>query len=167
MSPNQNHDAVGQNRDRVTSKSRPSVASPSPETPSDSTGHLSKLVMIRGERHDEVLITDVLKRFREGPEIPTQATIVQRTVPYYGPKLMLHDTGRNYLLTAPGPNSQLHLWSSSLTEQGRRNGWDRLAEVTARLAEDLPSYETCPQCGEPLKTLKHEKQAELGCCPDR
>lgn len=135
------------------------------EDPFPETEHLSKKVMIRGERGDSIAISDAIQNFDRGTEIPSEATIVRRTEPYFGPKLLLEHQNSNYLLTAPGPDSQLLLWSSVINKNGNRTGWKKHAEVTVRFSENLPSYDHCPQCGEPLKTLKHEKQAELGCCP--
>lgn len=129
--------------------------------------YLSKLVILRGERHDDIVITNVIREWHKDADIPERATIVQRSNPYYGPKIVLWADERNYLLTTPGPETQLLLWASNITEGNQRTGWEKLAEVTARLADNLPPYEFCPQCSEPLKTLKHEKQAELGCCPRR
>lgn len=136
------------------------------ETARHDEAYLSKLVMIRGERHDEILITKIVRRLSDSNEVPDRATIVRRSEPYYGPKLTLKAHDQAFLLTAPGPQSQLLLWASKLSNDGQIMDWDQLAEVTARLTDDLPPYSFCPQCGEPLKTLKHEIRAELGCCPE-
>lgn len=130
------------------------------------TDYHSKLVMIRAERHDKIVITGVRRQLRSGIEIPNRVKVVQRTDPYFGPKLLLYNDSHNYLMTAPGPDSGLLLWKSVVDSNEQRTGWEKLAEVTARFVDDLPQYDFCPQCGEPLNTLKHEKQAELGCCPN-
>lgn len=136
------------------------------DSPRESINYHSKLVMIRAERHDEIIITDIRWQLRSGTKIPERVEVVQRTDPYFGPKLLLYNEGCNYLMTAPGPDSGLLLWNSIVDSNGQRTGWEKLAEVAARFEDSLSQYDFCPQCGEPLNTLKHEKQAELGCCPN-
>lgn len=130
------------------------------------TDYHSRLVMLRAERHDELKITSIKSRFRAPGVIPDTVRVVQRTDPYFGPKLAIRTDDREYQLTAPGPDSELLLWSRFEDYPGQEGAWEKLAEVTARFVEDLPSYEYCPQCDEPIKTLKHELQAEIGCCPN-
>lgn len=132
----------------------------------ETTDYHSRLVMLRAERHDKLKITSVKSRFRVPGEVPDTVKVVQRTDPYFGPKLALRTDGSEYQLTAPGPDSELLLWSRREDCHGQKGAWEKLAEVTARFVEDLPSYEYCPQCDEPIKTLKHELQAEIGCCPN-
>jgi hypothetical protein len=136
------------------------------EDTTQSTSRPSKLVMIRGERHDEIIFTQVIDQIDGSRSIPDSAAIVKRSNPYFGPKILLHCDGENYLLTAPGPESELLLWYPEFDEKGNRCGWGKLAEIKARLSDNLPSYDFCPECGDPLRTLKHEQQAEVGCCPN-
>ncbi|WP_135807421.1 hypothetical protein [Halorussus marinus] len=92
--------------------------------------------------------------------------IVKRTNTYYGPKLTLFDEGddnRNYRLVAPGFASELELWRSIRNEDGFIEAWERLGEVSAELV-DTKQYDICPECGEPLKTIEHEREALAGVC---
>lgn len=128
------------------------------------TNYQSKMVALRAERHDEIVISDVEAEFTVGTEFPDDFTVAQRTETYYGPKLLLDSGTENYLLTAPGPDSQLLLWSSEKGADGFRRGWKKLAEVSVDFGDELPQYDLCPYCGEPLKTLEHERMAGYGNC---
>lgn len=129
------------------------------------TEYRSKMVMLRAERHDTIQILDVEVRFDHARDIPSEATVVKRTTPYFGPKLVLDAGEEPFLLTAPGPESQLLLWTGQYTGTGDREGWQKLAEVTAQFADDQPQYDLCPECGEPLQTVEHERKAAIGRCP--
>lgn len=132
------------------------------------TDHHSKKVMIAAERKDHIQITDTTQRFDDTVAIPDEVSVLKRTDPYYGPKLLVHATidgeDVNYLLTAPGPDSQLYLWAGEMNDAGMREGWYKAAEVTAALAPDQPPYETCRQCGELIKSIWHERMSVLGMC---
>lgn len=130
------------------------------------TEHESKLVMIRAERHDRIAIGSIETQLRSDRSVPDSVTVVRRTDPYFGPKLLLDDGTENYLLTAPGPDTQLLLWCSEFADDGLRRGWQKLAEVTATFTDEQPQYDLCPMCGEPLKTLEHEREAAFGMCPN-
>jgi len=110
----------------------------------------SKTVMLRGERHDTIHIHGL-----------GDVNVVRRTQPYFGPKLLLHDEERNqnWLLTAPGPHSDLQLWQPRTGDEGRV-GWEKFETVTARI-ESVDQYRIC-ECGEPIKTLEHERKAAMG-----
>jgi hypothetical protein len=129
------------------------------------TDHDSKTVMLRAERHDEISVTEVIDRIRQGGDIPSTTTVVRRTNPYFGPKLLLHAETTNYLLTAPGPNTQLLLWGPQRTNSGNRKGWSTIAEVTATLVDDQSQYDLCSECGDPIQTLEHERRAAVNRCP--
>lgn len=141
------------------------VAREHPET-EPITEHQSKLVMLRAERHDRIAIDSVESRLQSGQSLPDELTVVRRTDAYFGPKLLLDDGVKNYLLTAPGPDTQLLLWGGEFADDGLRRGWQKLAEVTATLRDEQPQYDRCPMCGEPLKTLEHEREAAFGMCPN-
>lgn len=115
----------------------------------------SKRVMLRAERKDTIAIED-------GPI--EEATVARRTDPYFGPKLLLHheETG-NWMLTAPGPQSQLMLWEAVTNENDFREGWEQWGEVRAGLL-DTKQYDICSYCGEPIKTIDHERQSLFGAC---
>lgn len=130
------------------------------------TEHRSKLVMIRAERHDRIEIESVKTRFRSDRLIPDDLTVARRTDAYFGPKLLLDNGTENYLLTAPGPETQLLLWCSEFADDGLQRGWQKLAEVTATFTDEQPQYDLCPMCGDPLKTLEHEREAAFGMCPN-
>lgn len=125
----------------------------------------SKTVMLRAERQDRIHILDVVTRIRKEEPVPSEATVVQRTTPYFGPKLVLSANDQNYLLTAPGPDTQLLLWSGNHLEDGEQYGWNKLAEVTAQFADDQPQYDLCPECGQPMQTIEHQRKAAVGRCP--
>ncbi len=92
-----------------------------------------------------------------------ECMVVQRHDTYYGPKLRIEpedeDEDDQYLLTAPGPQSELLLW-----EQDRDAlKWQVQAEVTAELV-DWEQYDICEQCGNPLKTIRHRRRRAIGAC---
>ena len=130
------------------------------------TTYDSKTVMLRAERHDRIRIDNVITIISPGQPIPDELTVVKRTTAYFGPKLVLESAESNYLLTAPGPGSQLILWQTNEGPDGLRSAWEKLAEVTAKFEHDQPQYDLCPICGEPLKTLEHEREAAFGSCPN-
>lgn len=129
------------------------------------TEYDSKMVMLRAERHDKIQIVDVVTRLQQREDIPSEATVVKRTTPYFGPKLTLSANEQNYLLTAPGPDTQLLLWTGNYLDNGDRYGWEKLAEVTAQFADDQPQYDLCPECGQPMQTIEHQRKASVGRCP--
>ena len=129
------------------------------------TEYNSKMVMLRAERGDNIQIVDVLTRLTQDGDIPSETTVVKRTTPYFGPKLVLTADDESYLLTAPGPDTQLLLWSGNYLDDGERYGWEKLAEVTAQFADDQPQYDLCPECGQPMQTIEHERKAAVGRCP--
>jgi hypothetical protein len=129
------------------------------------TEYDSKMVMLRAERGDNIQIVDVLTRLTQDGDVPSETTVVKRTTPYFGPKLVLTAGDESYLLTAPGPDTQLLLWNGNYLDDGERYGWEKLAEVTAQFADDQPQYDLCPECGQPMQTIEHERKAAVGRCP--
>ena len=129
------------------------------------TDYGSKMVMLRAERHDEIHVSEIRTQIQQGADIPSKATVVKRSTPYFGPKLVLTDDEQSYLLTAPGPDTQLLLWVGNESDDGERYGWNKLAEVTAQFADDQPQYDLCPECGQPMQTIEHERKAAVGQCP--
>ena len=131
-----------------------------PESPRSfeepTTDYDSKLVMIRGERGDTIDID----RYGEW-------AVTRRTDAYFGPKLLLapenSDRASNVLLTAPGPDRHLYLWFPKDVVDGFQSGWVFEAEVTAELV-DTKKYPICTACGEPMKTLEHQREAAFGVC---
>lgn len=130
------------------------------------TQYDSKIVMLRSERHDSIEIENTVTEIRPGHHIPDQLEVVRRTSTYFGPKLLVREAGDRYLLTAPGPDTQLLLWAADTGPDGFRKRWKKVAEVTARFADERPQYDLCPICGEPLQTLEHEREAAFGICPN-
>lgn len=129
-----------------------------------STDYDSKMVMLRAERDDEVMISSVTELISQKQEIPELLRVAQRVNTYFGPKLKLTSNSGCYLLTAPGPDKQLLLWFADTDPDGFRKQWKRLAEVQVRFSDEQPSYDLCPYCGKPLKTLEHEREAAIGQC---
>lgn len=128
------------------------------------TDHASRQVMLRAERRDSIVITEIEQRF-DSSSIPSKYTVVQRTETYFGPELLLAADDRNFLLTAPGPDAHLLLWSEHVNEREYRTNWDRSAEVRASI-DETPQYELCDQCGKPLRSEEHERLSLLGRCLD-
>lgn len=128
------------------------------------TDRNSRTVMLRAERRDSLEITEVEQRFGSY-EIPSKFTVVQRTETYFGPELLLAANERNFLLTAPGPDTHLLLWSEHVNERGYRTDWTRFAEVRVSI-DETPQYETCDQCGKSIRSEEHERLSTLGRCPD-
>ena len=114
------------------------------------TSHESKRVMARAEHRDTIRV-----------ETLGECLVVQRYQTYFGPKLRIEPNDESedeqYLLTAPDPKSELHMWE--------RDGhdWQVRAEVTAEIV-GTEQYEICEQCGEPLKTAAHRRRRAIGAC---
>lgn len=131
------------------------------------TDQSSKQLMLCGETQDEVGISTVEERLSDNLEIPDELIIKQRTNTYYGPKLLvISNSGKEHLITAPGPDSHLLLWAGNQNDRGNRRGWIKLAEVTAHLIDDKSRYHLCQQCNEPLQTADHQRLAAIGQCPN-
>jgi hypothetical protein len=132
------------------------------------TSHDSKTVVLAAERGDKIEIGSPVEVFQENEIVPKSAAVVKQSSTYYGPKLLVHQVikgeDRNFLLNAPGPASELMLWAGETRNGDGVSSWYRLAEVPARLAEDQPSFEICPQCKNPARSIEHERMATLGMC---
>lgn len=116
---------------------------PRPETSAD-----SKRVLARAEHEDRIRV-----------ETLGECIVVQRSQTYFGPKLRIEPDGEDeqYLLTAPGPKSELSLWEKD------HGDWEVQAEVSAELV-DVEQYDICQYCGEPLKTADHRRRRAIGAC---
>ena len=130
------------------------------------TEYDSKIVMLRAERHDIIEIENVVTELTPRIEVPDKPAVEKRTSTYYGPKLLLESSGSSYLLTSPGPDTQLLLWVAETGPDGFRKKWIKTAEVTAKFADERPQYDLCSVCGEPLQSLEHEREAAFGTCPN-
>lgn len=132
--------------------------------PGPTTDHDSRKTMLRAERRDIIKIIEIERRF-DGTDIPDQYTVVQRSETYFGPELLLAANDRNFLLTAPGPDTHLLLWTDRVTDQEYRTNWARSAEVRVTI-DETPQYEVCNQCGYPIRSEEHERLSVIGRCPD-
>lgn len=121
------------------------------------TNPATKRVLIRAERKDELEVTEVDSCF-EDIFIPETVTVVQRLMTYYGPKLRVEAGEEQFLITAPGPDTQALLWRQ------KDMAWHKAAEIRLDFTGSLPQYSTCPECGEPLSTIAHERRAAIGAC---
>jgi hypothetical protein len=123
------------------------------------TTHSTKRVFMRAEREDRIIITDVVEN-SGGENIPDTATVVQRNNTYYGPKLRIEapDKSEQYLLTAPGPQTQAIFWCRSGSD------WQEVAEVCLDFDGSVPQYDICLHCGEPLSTIAHQRRSVIGAC---
>lgn len=131
--------------------------SPEPKSSGPITNHATKRVFMRAEHQDALKTTEIVKEFRES-DIPDVATVVQRVMTYYGPRLRIEADNEQYLITAPGPDAQAFLWEQS------DSGWEKVAEVCLDFSGSLPQYDICPNCGEPLSTLAHRRRSAIGTC---
>lgn len=117
----------------------------------------TKRVLVRAEREDKLKITAVDSHLEE-VSVPDTVTVVQRLMTYYGPKLRIEADDEQYLVTAPGPDTQALLWHQ------RDSAWHKAAEIRLDFTGSLPEYDICPDCGEPLSTIAHERRAAIGAC---
>ena len=117
----------------------------------------TRRVFLRAERGDQLRVIDVIEEI-DDEEIPTELTLVRRQMTYYGPKLRVEGEDEQYLLTSPGPDSQALLWHLEEFD------WTRTAEVRVEFSGELPQYDICPACGEPISTMAHERRSLLGTC---
>lgn len=125
----------------------------------------SKRVMLRGERGDYILISSIEQSFMDEADRTGEMEVVRRESTYYGPELELRTKQRErFLLTAPGPGSYLHLWAPLSDSKGRITSWEVSAEVRAKFSSEMPQYSICNRCGEPIRSLEHERMAILGKC---
>ncbi|WP_135855206.1 hypothetical protein [Halorussus salinus] len=117
----------------------------------------TKRVLVRAERNDELKITTVVSNF-EDINVPDFVKVVQRLMTYYGPKLRVEADDEQYLVTAPGPDTQALLWRQE------DSAWHKAAEIRLDFTGSLPEYDICPDCGETLSTIAHERRAAIGAC---
>lgn len=123
------------------------------------TTHSTKQVFMRAEHEDEILIRGVIDNPRD-EKIPNIVTVLKRDLTYYGPRLRIeepHDSNQ-YLLTAPGPETEAILWKKVNSD------WQEIAEVSLELDGPLPKYDICPHCNEPLSTVAHRRRSVIGAC---
>lgn len=129
----------------------------------------SKMVMLRAERGDIIDKGEVISKFEEGQIVPDRLEVQRRVSTFYGAELLLEPTNdgcrEKYLITAPGPDSYLYIWSSETDEDGFREGWNLTAEIKASFSEEIPRYSLCSRCGEPIKSLEHARLATTDSCP--
>lgn len=132
------------------------------------TDYDSQTVMLAAERHDNIHITDIVTSFTDEVAMPDRVSVIAQSQTYYGPSLLVHadlnGEDHNYLLTAPGPSSQLYLWAGDGPIEGKRRRWVAVAEIKAALATEQPPYRKCPQCGELIRTIEHERESVLDNC---
>jgi hypothetical protein len=132
------------------------------------TNRQSRMVMLRADRGDSIQIDDTIEYFITNASVPAELEVIQRTSTYHWTELLLKNTPDDqhsmYLLTAPGPDAFLYLWSSETDKDGYRIGWSKIAEVKASFCDGLPKYTICNTCGEPIKSLEHERLAVIDKC---
>jgi len=119
----------------------------------------TKRVFMRAEHEDTIRIAKTIKRFQE-EAIPDSGTIIKRSLTYYGPKLRMenHSNCEQYLLTAPGPESQAILWFYDGED------WKKLAEVCLEFKGSPPQYDICLHCNEPISSVAHRRRSVIGAC---
>ncbi|WP_152422238.1 hypothetical protein [Natrialba asiatica] len=135
------------------------AVAPNQHNRTSETKHPTKRVFMRAEHNDTLEICDVINTIRDG-HIPDTATVVQRDLTYYGPKIRIeaHSNHEQYLLTAPGPNKEAMFW------QYTEAGWEESAEVCLDFYGEIPQYDICPHCNEPISTVAHRRRSVTGTC---
>lgn len=129
------------------------------------TDYSSKKVMLRAEKKDNLIISDVIKSYSlDEKESPQEFQVLRRTQTFYGTKLLLDGDEQIYMLTAPGPDQYLLLWRLEPRTDKENQRWRKIAEVSMEFADELPPYNICPECREPIKNAKHETFSLLGQC---
>lgn len=123
------------------------------------TTHLTKRVFMRAEHDDVIEFSDTIAKYCN-KNVPDVATVVKRDLTYYGPRLRIEadGDGEQYLLTAPGPETQAILWSQT----GRE--WKKIAEVCINFDGSPPQYDICLYCNEPLSSSAHRRRSVIGAC---
>jgi len=117
----------------------------------------TKRVFLRANKGDEIKIVDIKQRF-ENKDIPESFKIVQRQETYYGPKIRVEGPSEQWFLSSPARDLEGILWHIEEMD------WVRTAEVELDFTGELPQYDICSYCGEPIKTTEHETAAYLGTC---
>lgn len=126
----------------------------------------SKSVILAAESEDTIEIIEIVQQFVTDAKIPGQLITLDRHVTYFGPKLTLKDEqGRDYLLTAPGPDHHLFLWCENTNNDGFRHSWKKAAEIQATFSDQKTRYHICPNCNKPLKSPDHKRLGFIGRCP--
>ena len=123
------------------------------------TPYETKRVFMRAEHKDEIEVWRPGSS-RESDDPLDTAIVVKRSLTYYGPKLRMdsNDGRDQYLLTAPGPQSRALMWEL------KDDGWVKKCYVELNFTENLPQYDICLHCNEPLKTTAHRRRAAVGGC---
>lgn len=133
------------------------------------TDRESKMVMLRAERGDRLSINATVQQFKPDISIQEKFEVQRRISTYYGTELLLEPLGSGqrskFLLTAPGPDTFLYLWVSETDSDGFREGWSVAAELKVSFSEGVPQYALCEECGNPIKSLEHERLAAMDNCP--
>lgn len=134
------------------------------DTPTDGkdrtqTSVETRRVFLRAETGDEIKIVKIRDRIDEY-EIPDTLRVVQRQETYFGPKLRVEDqaSSEQFELTAPAQDVEGMMWRIEDME------WVRTGEVVVEFSGDLPQYDICLRCGDPIKTAEHETASFLGTC---
>lgn len=134
-----------------------------PTTSSD-----SKFVILTAERGDYIDITEVTNLLESNAEVPSMVSVIRRDSTYYGPKVLVRsETGsgnRHFMLSAPGPTSELILWAAEITEDDYYESWSSIAEVKASMGDQQGPLKICSECSNPIHSIEHERMAELGLC---
>ena len=132
------------------------------------TDRQSKNVMLRAERGDIITINQIVNRFRKENPIPEAFEVQRRVSTYYGTELLIEPhaskSRSKFLLTAPGPDTFLYLWGAETDSDGFRERWSVTAELKASFSEEMPKYSICQKCGDPIKSLEHERLAAMDNC---
>lgn len=116
---------------------------------------------MRAEHGDFIEITHVDENM-EGEDIPSIFKVIQRDVTYFGPKLRVGSGSEKnqYILTAPGPESQAKLWQTC------KKGWKEMGEVSLDFKGEPPKYDVCLHCNEPISNTEHRRLSLIGACDD-
>jgi len=130
-----------------------------PPEPKKKTDIHTRRVFRRAERNDPIIIEEIVERF-EDKDIPEDFEVIRRQQTYFGQKFYIEVTEgtEQYKLTIQDMHTEAILWKQFNME------WNPIAEVIVKLGDDLPQYDICDHCGEPIKTATHEQASVIGNC---
>lgn len=123
------------------------------------TTYSTKRVLMRAEHQDKLKIEGASESGCSS-DVPGTVVVIRRDQTYYGPRLRVESlsTGTQYIITAPGPESEAVLWHST------SEGWKVVREVALDFDDSIPQYDICLHCNEPLSTVEHRRRAAVGAC---
>lgn len=95
-----------------------------------------------------------------------EMTVVDRTDPYFGPKITLHNEadGLNYRVVPAGFDNDPELWRAVTGDDGEFIKAWAFVEHVALEVTDVGQADVC-ECGEVPQSLREKRSAVVGVCP--